>query len=588
MILFSRYRINAVFPLFVLLLLGALPSLAVPAPTAPYTWTPDHIQVGVRWQPYGRPANDAYDAKRPVISQNSSYVQFWLSWAAAEPKEINTSYTDHQSDYLRTIDDAVNKCVALGLKTEIVFMMCPSWASESGKSGAWKPKPGYYAQFARRIATHFKGRVDAYQLYHESNIINMTQDGDVDTLIQETFVNGTKAIRSVYDAEPKRPVIITPTGMSPCEGCGVIDGLKGKGAVAIDDFYAKMIANKELMGLVDGLNINVADHYNGYGMVDGLLISSVWGQYDLVRERLDKANYPNKKIFASESWVTWDDTHFTQDVNGDGIKNEQDAFDQTITIFGRLLERGLNTINLPWSDNSSAWSMGLTKRRDYNGRVKSQRPDIVIPASDGGADIVTRKVALHGGDNSFKVVEKTENPFTIDHYINPPDPNHLHYYVWKWYAQLAAGSDETIRHAIAGERGNDIQAFGPAMTGPEQYRLSSYNRSNESFVVLIYAGGASGKTQAKIGIPATIQKGYRYNNESSSTSFVAEGFKDGEAYIAEVVSKNLSRTTGEDVDLFNFTAPPKTVKDNRLTVDVPTLNKFTTVIFRKAVAKPTK
>ena len=62
-------------------------------------------------------------------------------------------------------------------------------------------------------------------------------------------------------------------------------------------------------------------------------------------------------------------------------------------------------------------------------------------------------------------------PFTEQNYINPGDPNHLHYYIWKWYSQISGGKDEVIRHAIAGESGNDIKVLGIGMTGNEQYRI---------------------------------------------------------------------------------------------------------------------
>ncbi len=49
-----------------------------------YDWTTDHMQFGVRWQPFaGRPQNNLYDANRPVLSKYSSYAQFWINWAAA-------------------------------------------------------------------------------------------------------------------------------------------------------------------------------------------------------------------------------------------------------------------------------------------------------------------------------------------------------------------------------------------------------------------------------------------------------------------------------------------------------------------------
>ena len=33
---------------------------------------------------------------------------------------------------------------------------------------------------------------------------------------------------------------------------------------------------------IDALNMNVSDHFNGYGMMDGQIIPHVWGRYDLV------------------------------------------------------------------------------------------------------------------------------------------------------------------------------------------------------------------------------------------------------------------------------------------------------------------
>ncbi|MEO1990805.1 MAG: hypothetical protein ABGW78_02650, partial [Pirellulales bacterium] len=74
------------------------PAIHHRAPANTYTWTIDHMQVGVRWQPFaGRPRNNAYDASRPVIAKNSSYVQFWMSWAALEPSQKNTDYTNSPS-----------------------------------------------------------------------------------------------------------------------------------------------------------------------------------------------------------------------------------------------------------------------------------------------------------------------------------------------------------------------------------------------------------------------------------------------------------------------------------------------------------
>ena len=129
-----------------------------------------HARWGALAAPCGRPDNNAYDGTRPVIAEDSSYAQFWVAWSAAEPTEAHTDYTNNMSSYLQAIEQAVDVCVAEGLKVELVFWHCPDWASVSGKSGGVRPKDDYRAAFAGRMARHFKGRVHAYQLAHEANL----------------------------------------------------------------------------------------------------------------------------------------------------------------------------------------------------------------------------------------------------------------------------------------------------------------------------------------------------------------------------------------------------------------------------------
>ncbi|MCA9269552.1 MAG: hypothetical protein KDA41_13820, partial [Planctomycetales bacterium] len=551
-----------------------------PAKRADYAWTPDHMHVGVRWQPFiGRPQANAYDAARPVIASDSSYVQFWASWAAMEPTPAHTDYANNPSASLAEIERAVDVCNARGLKVEFVFFHTPAWASESGRAGGFKPKDGLFAQYVRRIATHFKGRVHAYQLSHEANLQGLMEGADADFVVNEILLEGAKSVRSVYDAEPRAPVIVSTTGMSPCEGCAARAGLQGGGAQAANYFYDRMIGDAGLMQNVDALNLNVSDHSNGYGNMDGKIIPSVWAQYDLVRGKLDAADYRAKSVLSSESWIVWDDAPNARDVNGDGRKNEKDAYCKTVTILGNCLERGLNTINLPWSDNSSDWAMGLTKRRDYNGRIKRLRPEIVVPASDGGADVVTRKLALHGPDDGFAIENGGGNVFTVDDYANPSDPNHLHYYIWKWYAQISGGADEVIRHAIAGESGNDIIVDGAAFAGKERYRIASFNRTRDRFTVLVYASGADGASSATVTIPARIRAGRHYNNEFSRCDFRGEGFADGQTYYARIITKDISPDDGADVNPRYEQSSDAIVAGGALHATIHRMNKFTAVEF---------
>ena len=152
-----------------------------------YTWTTDHMHIGVRWQPFGLEKCEIYDANRPLIKDHSSYAQFWVSWNAAEPNPANTDYKNNLSGYLKAIDHAVNLCVERGVHAELVMWHCPAWASENGKGGAWKPKVGEYPKFVTRMAKHFKGRVGAYQLYHEVNLQGMMNEADMNFIKRGDF-----------------------------------------------------------------------------------------------------------------------------------------------------------------------------------------------------------------------------------------------------------------------------------------------------------------------------------------------------------------------------------------------------------------
>ena len=100
-------------------------------------------------------------------------------------QKAHTDYKKNMSGYLEAIERAVDACVARGVKTEFVMWHCPGWASESGKSGGWKPRVGEYPAFTKRIANHFKGRVDAYQLYHEVNLQGMMNEADMNFIMSE-------------------------------------------------------------------------------------------------------------------------------------------------------------------------------------------------------------------------------------------------------------------------------------------------------------------------------------------------------------------------------------------------------------------
>ena len=136
-----------------------------------------------------------------------------------------------------------------------------------------------------------------------------------------------------------------------------------------------------------------------------------------------------------------------------------------------------------------------------------------------------------------------------------------------------------IRHAVAGERGNDITTFGNGVGGNEQYKMASYNRTKKSFNVLLYLSGGAGTGFVEVSIPSTIQDGKYYNNEFSKTDFRGEGFKDGSKYQVRVVTKDINRSTGADENVSVQGSKESVVANGKLTFRVGAARKFTTLEF---------
>ena len=99
--------------------------------------------------------------------------------------------------------------------------------------------------------------------------------------------------------------------------------------------------------------------------------------------------------------------------------------------------------------------------------------------------------------------------------------------------------------------------------------------------MLVYSGGANGKSWTHVTIPSTIQNGKYYNNEFSKVDFQGEGFPEEAKYKARIITKNISRETGQDVDVSVSKSKTLKVEDGKLTVPVINMNKFTAIEFSR-------
>jgi len=303
----------------------------------------------------------------------------------------------------------------------------------------------------------------------------------------------------------------------------------------------------------------------------------VWAQMEYMDERLKEEGYTDKGLVAAESWICWDGERTPHDAEGTG-----DTVESTLLILGECLQRGLSLTNLPWADNHSDWTMGLTKRLDYNGQLALLGEEL-YPNFLGGPAIASRKLKLTGRDE--KLIIQNDSPafknleFGAPYAVND-DPNHTHYYLWRWFAQLSAGQNECIHHTIAGEEGNDI--IFSENDEDDYLRISSYDRTANRFIVLLARKDEDeGPEDIEITLPASIQVGSRYNQDNL---FVGEGFSEGEEVRARWITEDIEPKTGYRKNRMSGEASFIVGMDDQLSVRIPMSQRLSTIVFE--VAKP--
>jgi len=526
-----------------------------------YDVTREHLHVGFRWQPYaGRPKNSLHDINRE-IGKKTSYASFWFRYPETVTQEENADFEKAATPLAVAIRHAVRLSAERGIKNELVLMHIPLWMNGGEKWEDIKKRPKDPQQIydlTLATARWFGDDVQYYGIYHEANIPAL-YEGSYKELIHDFVLPATRAIRD-YSKESGQRKIISTAGLSPSLSC--------------KKWYRVQVKNRELMSLIDNWAFNLSDYGNGYG--GGLLagVKSCWDQVDYMRSRLDKAGYYDKGIVAAESWVCWDGYRTSNDPEPTG-----DTLEATLKLFGECLQRGVGLLNLPWCDNDSEWTMGLTKRLDYNGALE-KLGERTFPNAHGGAPILARKVRVSGPEDKPQVHNDEkwykEAKFRSEYSV-PNDPNHPHYYIWRWYAQLSSASNECIRHTCRDEKGNDIVLEG--VEPDSVYSMSSYDRTAERFTVLIVGQEQrDDSTKITIRIPARIQRGRYFHHDDK---FVGEGFDDSQKYVVRWRTEDMIPPTGMSTNISTGVSPALPVMDGQLKAEIPAARRLTTVFFEK-------
>jgi len=121
-------------------------------------------QFHATWSNYS--AADRATILDKLAAAGMEWVRIDLGWASFEwngPGQI-------ESWYVQRADAAINEARARGLRVLATLWMTPPWANGGGNTITPPNNPSDYANFARWAAEHFRGRVEAWEVWNEPNL----------------------------------------------------------------------------------------------------------------------------------------------------------------------------------------------------------------------------------------------------------------------------------------------------------------------------------------------------------------------------------------------------------------------------------
>jgi hypothetical protein len=129
------------------------------------------------------------------------WARQWISWESVEPAQGNYSWD--------TLDTLVASAQKHNVKLMLILLRAPQWASPNG--GIPKDKQ-LYATFVSKVASRYKGKVAAYEVWNEANLAGETGG----TVNAGEYVELLKAaFPAIKAADPNAIVVyggLTPTG----------------------------------------------------------------------------------------------------------------------------------------------------------------------------------------------------------------------------------------------------------------------------------------------------------------------------------------------------------------------------------------
>jgi hypothetical protein len=177
---------------------GTLPPGFPPAPAGPFPKGP-HAGVGLIVHMYYQSHKRVLDAVQDV---GATWVKQQIQWRDIEGSPGADAWAE--------LDSIVADTHARGLNMMLSVVKAPDWAT--GGKGGYPTDPAYLGNFMQALASHYKGQVQAYEIWNEQNLIG--ESGDLNPAHYAGLLKA--GYQGVKAGDPQAIVVsgaLTPTGL---------------------------------------------------------------------------------------------------------------------------------------------------------------------------------------------------------------------------------------------------------------------------------------------------------------------------------------------------------------------------------------
>lgn len=266
----------------------------------------------------------------------ATWIRFDVPWHFVQPTN-STSYT---WDF---VDATLNDCVARGLKILVSVVGCPAWAAYTTSSTQSRPASATtYAAFCKAVATRYKGKINAIEIWNEPNGRLFFQPNP-DAAFYTAMLKAAYASIKATDSS----ISVIAGALGPVTN--------GDGLVMATDFVNTMYANGA-QGSFDALSYHPYDYANTFAN-SMYYDTSPTRQMISLHSMMKNVGDGGKKIWITEYGAPT--TLLTQDQQYDLIFNSMRQW-QEVSYAGPMLIYTLRDTNSNGSSDEDRFGVATS------------------------------------------------------------------------------------------------------------------------------------------------------------------------------------------------------------------------------------